>query len=83
MCSSSTKDKIKLQIIIFCVKHNREQTITLEFKMGHGPGGCDMIYLSIVLISAIKYSCTIYKYINITQGYQRNKKYPQYLDDCN
>ena len=38
---------------------------------GHGRGGCDMIYLSIVLISAIKYSCTIYKYINITQG---NKK---------
>ena len=75
ICSTSTKDKIKLQIIIFCVKHNREQTITLEFEIGtgHGRGGCDMIYLSIVLFSAIKYSCIIYKYINITQGYQRNK----------
>ena len=67
--------KIKLQIIIFCVKHNREQTITPEFEIGKGQGrgGCDMIYLSIVLINAIKYSCTIYKYINITRGYQRNK----------
>ena len=60
MCSTSTKDKIKLYIIKFCVKHNREQTKTLELEMGHGRGGCDMIYLSIVLISAIKkYSCTI------------------------
>ena len=64
------KDKIKLQIIIFCVKHNREQTITLEFEIGtgHGRGGCDMIYFRIDLISAIKYSCTRYKYINITRG---------------
>ena len=70
ICSTSTKDKIKLQIIIFCVKHNREQTITLEFEIGtgHGRGGCDMIYFSIDLISAIKYSCTRYKYINITRG---------------
>ena len=61
MYSTSTKDKIKLHIILFCVKHNREQTITLEFEMGtgRGCGGCDMIYLSIVLISAIKYSCSI------------------------
>ena len=75
ICSTSIKDKIKLQIIIFCVKHNGEQTVTLEFEIGteHGCGGCDMIYLSIVLIGAIKHLCTIYKYINITQGYQRNK----------
>ena len=53
------------------MKHNGEQTITPEFEIGTGRGGCDMIYLSIVLIGAIKYSCT--KYINITQGYQRNK----------
>ena len=57
------------------MKHNGEQIITLEFEigMGHGRGGCDTIYLSIVLMGAIKYSCTIYKYINITQGYQRSK----------
>ena len=59
MCSTSAKDKIKLHIIIFCVKHNREQTITLEFKKGRGRGGFDMIYLSIILINAIKYSCTL------------------------
>ena len=61
MCSTSTKDKIILHIIMFCVKHNRERTITLEFEMGTVPGrgGCDMIYLSIVLINVIKYSCTI------------------------
>ena len=55
--------------MIFCAKHNREQTITPEFEIGtgHGRGGCDMIYLSIILISAIKYSCTIYIYINITR----------------
>ena len=38
ICSTSTKDKIKLQIIIFCVKHNREQTITLEFEISWGRG---------------------------------------------
>ena len=69
--AETIKYLIKLQIIIFCVKHNHEQTITLEFEMGtgHGRGGYGIVYLSIVLISAIKYSCTIYKYINITQGY--------------
>ena len=36
ICSTSTKDKIKLHIIIFCVKHNRDRTITLEFEMGVG-----------------------------------------------
>ena len=57
------------------MKHNGAQTIILEFEIGtgRGGGGCDMTYLSIVLIGAIKYSCTIYRYINITQGYQRNK----------
>ena len=55
MCSTSTKDKIKLQIIIFCVKHNRERTMTLEFETGkrRGRGGCDMIYMSIFLIGII------------------------------
>ena len=38
MCSTSIKDKIKLQIIICCVKHNREQTITLEFEISWGRG---------------------------------------------
>ena len=62
MCSTSTQDKNKLRIITFCVKHNRGRTITLEFEMGtgRGYGGCDVIYLSIVFISAIKYSCTLY-----------------------
>ena len=40
-----TKDKIKLQIIIFCVKHNREQTITLEFEIPWGRGmGVGAVY---------------------------------------
>ena len=61
MCSSSTKDQIKLHIIIFCVKHNREKTITLQLEMGKGQGrgGCDLIYLSIILMSVIKYLSTL------------------------
>ena len=58
------------------MKHNREQTITLEFEIswGRGMGVGDVHDLfEHCLISAIKYSSTIYKYINITQGYQRNK----------
>ena len=59
------------------MKHNREQTITLEFQIrtGHGRGGGGMGHdlFEHCLISAIKYSCTIYKYINIIQEYQRNK----------
>ena len=38
VCSTSTKNKNKLHIIIFCVKHNRERTITLEFEMRTGGG---------------------------------------------
>ena len=54
------KVQIKVHIIIFCVKHNRERTITLELETGKGRGVVvGHVYLSIVLISAIKYSCTI------------------------
>ena len=50
------------------MKHNREQTITLEFEMGagHGRGGCDMIYMSTVLIKGeLVYStCVLLVYTN-------------------
>ena len=58
MCPTSTKDKIKLHIIKFCVKHNCERT-GIRDGDGAGRGGCDMIYFSIILISAINYSCTL------------------------
>ena len=44
--STSPKDQIKLQIIIFCAKHNRdcERAIRLELKTGKGRerGECDI-----------------------------------------
>ena len=38
MWSTSTKDQIKFYVIIFCVNHNRERTITLELETWKGLG---------------------------------------------